>query len=51
MHDLLARVLAEPRNVAVADCDLGLEPLPREDGEDLAALDDDVRDLVAARDG
>ena len=51
VHDLLARVGAEPGDVAVADRDLGLEPLAREDGEDLAALDDDVRDLVAARDG
>ena len=51
VHDLLPRVLAEAGDVAVADGDLGFEPLAREDGEDLRALDDDVGELVTARDG
>ncbi len=50
VHDLLARVAAEPGDVALADRDVGLEPLACEGGEDLAALDDDVGELVAARD-
>ena len=43
--------LAEARDVAVTDRDLGVEPLAREDGEDPAALDDDVGELVAAGHG
>jgi hypothetical protein len=35
---------------SVADGDVGLEPLAREDGEDLAVLNDDVGELVAAGD-
>ena len=49
VDDLAAGVLAEAGDVAVADRDVGLQPLAREDREDLAALDDDVGELVAAR--
>ena len=48
VDDLAAGVLAEAGHEAVADGHVGLEPLAREDGEDLAALDDDVGELVAA---
>ncbi len=49
VDDLAAGVLAEAGDEAVADRDVGLQPLAREDREDLAALDDDVGELVAAR--
>ena len=48
---LLALVLAESRDVAVDDRDVGLEPLAREGREDPAAADDEVGRLIAARDG
>ena len=43
-------VVAEARDVAVADGDVGLEPLAREDREHAAALDDEVGRLVPACD-
>ena len=43
-------VVAEACDVPVRDRDVGLEPLAREDGEDAAAADDDVRRLVATGD-
>ena len=43
-------VLAEARDEAVDDRDVGLEPLLREDREDLSAADDEVGGLVASRD-
>ncbi len=46
-----ALVLAEARDVAVADGDVHVEPLAGEDGEDVAAADDEVGGLVAARNG
>ena len=46
-----ALVVAEARDVAVDHRDVGLEPLAREDREDLAAAHDEVGGLVAARDG
>ncbi len=49
VDDLAAGVLAEAGDEAVADRHVGLQPFPREDREDLAALDDDVGELVAAR--
>ena len=49
VDDVAPGVLAEPRHEAVADGDVGLKPLPREDRENLPALDDDVGELVAAR--
>ena len=48
---LPALVVAEPRDVAVADGDVGVEPFPREDGEDAPAADDEVGGLVTAGDG
>jgi hypothetical protein len=44
-------VRAEPRDDAVADRHVDVQPLAREDGEDAAAADDQVGRLVAARDG
>ena len=46
----LAGVVAESGHVAVGDRDVVLEPLAREDREDVAAADDDIRRLVAAGD-
>ncbi len=48
---LAALVLAEARDVAVHDRDVGVEPLAREDREDASAADDDVGGLVPAGDG
>ena len=46
-----APVLAEPRDHAVADRDVDVEPLAREDAEDAAPADDEVGRLVTPRDG
>jgi hypothetical protein len=46
-----ALVVAEARDVALDDCDVGLEPLAREDGEDPAAADDEIGRLVPTRHG
>src|SRR5581483_5752682 len=43
-------VRAKARDVAVADRDVGLQPLAREDGEHPTAADDEIGRLVAARD-
>ena len=48
---LCALVLAEPRDHAVADRDVDVEPLAREDAEDAAPANDDVGRLVTPRDG
>ena len=47
----MSLVLAEAGDVAVADRDVRLEPLAREDREHAAASDDEIRGLVSARDG
>jgi hypothetical protein len=44
-------VFAEPRDHSVADCNVDLEPLAREDGEHASAANDEVGRLVAARHG
>ena len=46
---LAALVGAEPGDDAVADRDVDVEPLAREDAEHAAAADDEVGGLVAAR--
>ena len=46
-----ALVGAEPGDDAVADRDVDVEPLAREDAEDAAAANDEVGRLVTARDG
>ena len=43
-------VVAQARDVAVADGDVGLEPLAREDREHAAALDDEIGGLVPSCD-
>ena len=48
---LASVVGAEPCDPAVDDRNIRLEPLAREDGEHLAAADDEVGRLVAARNG
>ena len=47
---LAAPVVADARDDAVDDRDVGIEPLAREDREDLSALDDEVGRLVPAAD-
>ena len=49
VDDLGAVVVAQPGDDAVADRDVGVEPLAREHGEDAAAADDEVGRLVSAR--
>ena len=44
-------VVADPRDDAVDDGDVRLQPLAREHGEHPTASDDEVGRLVAARDG
>jgi hypothetical protein len=44
-------VFAQPRDHSVADGDVDVEPLAREDGEHAAAANDEVGRLVAARNG
>ena len=44
-------VVAEAGHIAVADGDVGLEPFAREHREHAAALDDEIRGLVSARNG
>ena len=46
-----ALVVAEPRDDAVADRDVDVEPLAREDAEDPAAADDEIGRLVTPGDG
>jgi hypothetical protein len=46
-----ALVPAEPRHDAVADRDVDVEPLAREDSEHTTAADDEVGRLVSAGDG
>ena len=46
-----ALVGAEPGDDAVADRDVDVEPLAREDAEDAPAADDEIRGLVTARNG
>ena len=47
---LRALVVPEPRDDAVHDRDVGLEPLLREDREHAPAADDEIGGLVSARD-
>ena len=51
IEDLRAFVGAEPGDDPVADRDVDVEPLAREDAEDAAAADDQVGGLVPPRDG
>ncbi len=51
VQDLLAVVAAEPGDGAVADRDVALEPLPREDRQHPSATNDQIRRLVAAGNG
>ena len=48
---LVPLVFAQAGDVAVADSHVGLEPFAGEDGEDAAALDDEIGGLVSAGDG
>ena len=51
VEDLGALVVAEPRDDAVHDRDVRLQPLPREDREHAPAPDDEIGWLVTARYG
>ncbi len=51
VEGLSALVVAEPRDDAVHDRDVGLQPLPREDREHAPAADDEIGWLVTARYG
>src|SRR6266576_2200097 len=48
---LVSLVLAQSGDPAVRDCDVGVEPLTREHGQDAAAAHDDVGGLVASGHG
>ena len=50
VEGLLPVVLAEPRDSAVDDRDVGLQPLAREHREHTAAANDEIGRLVAAGD-
>ena len=51
VHDLAAFVLAEPRNPAVCDGHVDVEPFAREDRQHPPSAYDDICRLIAPGDG